>query len=137
MKRLSIALSVALAFAVMPAIGQEPAEKEAKLDFGISPGELAPTPEMWFYQQYRRQYENPATAVRQKAEFKARQRQYRLASLKWFGLSNARPQAGVDPFHGEWSPRWTSNNFAYPFRWTGVGRPWIFVTHQHGGLRLY
>jgi hypothetical protein len=91
----------------------------------ISPGEVTPTPEMWFYQQYQREYLDPKLAVRKKAEFRSQQRKRRLAAQRWFGYSPQRPLASSDPFHGDYSPRWTSNNAVYPFRWSGVGRPWI------------
>jgi len=79
----------------------------------ISPGELKATPEMWFYEQYMQQYQDPKMAVRAKAEFRADQRQRRLAAMQWFGLSNSRPHACTDPYHGDWSPGWTGI-------WTGT-----------------
>ena len=38
-------------------------------------------------------FDDPATAVRRKAEFRGRQRQTRVAAMKWYGYSNARPIA--------------------------------------------
>ena len=57
----------------------------------ISPGEIKATPEMWFYEQYMRQYQDPKMAVRANAEFKADQRQRRLAAMHWFGFRTAGP----------------------------------------------
>ena len=48
-----------------------------------------------------------------------------MASLKWFGFSNQRPTAGSDPYHGEYSPTWVGGNDNYPFRWYGIGHPWV------------
>ena len=127
MKRLSIAVPILLLLVAVTATAQEPAAKKAGPKGNISPGELTPTPEMWFYEQFRIQYQDPKAMVRKRAEFRAAQRQRRIAARKWFGLSNVRPQAGTDPFHGDWSPGWTSNNANYPFRWTGAGRPWIAI----------
>ena len=93
----------------------------------ISPGELKATPEMWFYEQYMRQYQDPKMAVRANAEFRATQRQHRLAAMQWFGFSNSRPRACTDPYHGDWSPAWTGNNTLYPYRWAGTGAAWWYI----------
>ena len=66
--------------------------------------------EMWFYDQAARQYRDPKLAVRAKAEFRTEQRLRRIESMKWFGMSNARPQANSDPYHGDYSPRWVSKS---------------------------
>ncbi len=92
----------------------------------ISPGEVKATPEMWFYEQQMRRYNDPKTVVRANAEYRAEQRQARLASMKWFGFSNSRPQAVSDPFNGDYSAHWTSNNPAHPMRWAGVGQTSVF-----------
>jgi hypothetical protein len=91
----------------------------------ISPGELKATPEMWFYEQSMKQYQDPKMAVRANAEFQADQRQRRLAAMHWFGMSNSRPRACSDPMHGDYSPGWTSNNSTYPSRWDGIGPTYI------------
>jgi len=128
MKSVFIAVSALLMFAVVPAAAQDAATSgQLTIPSGISTGEITPTPEMWFYQQYKSEYQDPKVAVREKAEFRALQRQRRIAAKKWFGLSNQRPTNSVDPFNGDWSPRWTSGSFWYPNRWHGTGRPWIIV----------
>ncbi len=83
-------------------------------------GELKPTPEMWFYDQYLRQSQDPKVAVRANAEFRAEQRQRRINALKWFGFSNQRPRVGVDPVHSDYAPTWSAGPMNYPFRWTGT-----------------
>ncbi len=87
----------------------------------LAAGELQATPEMWFYQQAMRQYQDPNMAVRRVAESRAAQRARRAESRRWFGLSNQRPMASPDPFNGDYSPGWVSNYQFYPFRWAGVG----------------
>jgi hypothetical protein len=82
------------------------------------------------------QYQDPKMAVRKNAELAADQRMRRLAAMRWFGLSNQRPRASVDPQHGDYSPGWTSNNDWYPDRWGGTGRPSILVLPD-GSTRLY
>jgi hypothetical protein len=89
----------------------------------ISPGDLKTTPEMWFYDQALRQYKDPQMAVRAKADVRAQQRQRRLESMRWFGLSNSRPRASSDPFHNDYSAGWVANPGYYPSRWNGVIQP--------------
>ncbi len=101
--------------------GKESKAREAKTTIHLSPGELSATPEMWFYEQALRQYQDPKTAVRQKAEFRVAERQRRLAALKWYGLSNARPRMGSDFVHGDPAASWTSGHAYYPNRWSSSG----------------
>ena len=125
MKWLAIVVTILFVLAAAPALADKPLAQQLGPEGSISPGEVTATPEMWFYEQYRREYLDPKMAVRRNAEFRAAQRRQRLASLKWFGFSNQRPQAGPDPFHGDWSPAWASNNTVFPYRWTASGWPWI------------
>jgi hypothetical protein len=113
-----------------------PTASEIMFSGGISPGEVTATPEMWFYQQELRRYENPKTAVRQKAEFEAVQRRQRIAARRWFGFSNARPMASVDPIHGDYSPSWTGSDRYHPFRWTSPG-PAVIVARPISTVRTY
>ena len=124
MKWLSIVAGISLVLTALPAAGQDRPDARVALKLGISPGEVSPTPEMWVYEQYRNDYRDPKFAVRKRAEFRATQRQNRIAAMKWFGLSNSRPHASPDPWNGDYSPGWSSNNSAYPFQWSGVGGPW-------------
>ncbi|MEZ6072076.1 MAG: hypothetical protein R3C10_17920 [Pirellulales bacterium] len=87
----------------------------------FSMGEMVPTPEMWFYEQWLRQRQDPKVAVRLNAEFQHRQQQRRMAASEWFGLSNSRPTASTTPFMGSYSPAWRSNT-RDPFQWAGVGQ---------------
>ena len=110
-----------------PVLAQAPAEDDAQFTRTISVGEVTPTPEMWFYQQYRSQYEDPKVAVRQKAEERSSQRRGRIASRRWYGFSNIRPKAGTDVVHGDYSPSWSSGVSNYPFRWSGRGAASVVV----------
>ena len=125
MTRLSIAVSVLLVFAAMAAVADGQNNDSQTSKAGITSGELQPTPGMWFYEQYRQQYQDPKAMVRQNAEFRAVQRQRRLAAMQWFGFSNVRPQCSSDPVHGAWSPAWKSNNTVHPSHWNGTGPQWI------------
>ena len=97
MKWLVIGFSLAVVFVAVPALAEKPETGGIDLKSTISPGELTPTPEMWFYEEDFRRYTDPKLAVRKKAEFRTATRQQRMAALKWFGMSNQRPKAGVDP----------------------------------------
>jgi len=76
------------------------------------------TPELWLYSQEMRRHDDSAQAVRRRAELRADQRSQRLAALKWFGLSNSRPQASPIPLMGVYSPAWVGNG---PNRYDWVG----------------
>ena len=91
----------------------------------LSPGEVAATPEMWFYEQERLRYADPRQAVRAQAEYRAAQRSRRMAARKWYGFSNSRPIADTDPFHGGYSPRWVGNS--YSSHWIGGGTSVVIV----------
>ncbi len=79
-------------------------------DVGISLADVEPTPEMWFYSQERLRYDDPKTAVRRKAEYRAWQRQRRIALMKSMGLSKQRPLVYYSPFHTFYSP-WNQYEF--------------------------
>jgi hypothetical protein len=83
----------------------------------------ATTPELWVYSQEQRRHDDPAQAVRRKAEFQAEQRMARLAALKWYGYSNARPEAGMTPIMGTYSAGWAGNGWNR-YEWFGGGVWW-------------
>jgi hypothetical protein len=90
------------------------------------------TPEMWYYMQEMRRYDDPKQAIRRKAEIKAAQRRDRLASLKWYGYSNSRPLAAHMPFMGSYSPTWVGNSWN-PFYWhTGYSPSYYFIEGESG-----
>jgi hypothetical protein len=122
MRRLVIALALPLLLTAGIAKAERPAAAGLGIDSVVSPGDLKATPEMWFYEQAMRQYNNPKMAVRARAEFRANQRQQRIESMKWFGFSNSRPRASSDPYHSDYSPGWSANPGYYPYRWNGVAQ---------------
>lgn len=103
------------ALLVTAASGEDaPAEKPQPLpsirtDF--SPGMLPPTPEMWLYEQEMRRSHDTQELILQRAKFRAAQRQLKIASMEWYGLSNSRPIANPAPFTGTYSPRWVGNSW--------------------------
>lgn len=80
------------------------------------------TPEMWLYSQELDRHDDPAHAVRRKAEAKAAQRMQRIAAMKWYGMSNARPQASTTPMMGTYSPVWSGNGYL-PYEWVDSAWP--------------
>ena len=84
----------------------------------VSIGEVAPTAEMWMYEQERLRYENPKLAVRAKAEARSSERRARIAAMKWYGLSNSRPVANPTPFTSSYSPAWVHSGPAQ-YHWKG------------------
>jgi hypothetical protein len=80
----------------------------------------AVTPELWVYSQELRRHDDPAQAVRRKAEIQADQRLSRLGAMKWYGLSNSRPQAS--PLEGVYSPGWVGNGWNR-YDWAPIGGP--------------
>jgi hypothetical protein len=96
-----------------------------------SVGVLTPTPEMWFYEQERIRHDDPKLTVRRRAELRGLQRQDRLASLKWFGLSNSRPSVSITPWFGSYSANWGSNT-ADPMRWRPAAAPVVVQRPTNG-----
>lgn len=70
------------------------------------------TPEMWFYLQELRRYEDPAAAQRRRAELKAAARRSRMISREWYGISNLRPAANPVPFMYRYSAHQTTNGWS-------------------------
>jgi hypothetical protein len=95
-----------------------------------SPGEAQMTREARAREQYLFQAQAQAESVHRAAAARAEQRTRRLESQRWFGVSNSRPMASVDPYNGDYSPGWVSNSPFFPFRWVGNGEPWGFVEGQ-------
>jgi hypothetical protein len=87
----------------------------------VANGPTAP-PEFWLYSETVRRHDDPAQAVRRKAEARAEQRMSRIAAMKWFGFSNARPQASPVPMMGSYSPVWIGNGVDR-YDWVGVSWP--------------
>lgn len=117
MKRMMLGFALVMSCVAMTANGQEPVNldrppAESGLSVGAGPG----TTPNWVYPPDHRRQDDPRIAIRRKAEYKAEQRQARLAATKWFGLSNARPSASAVPFMGTYSPTWTGNG-GLPYQW--------------------
>jgi hypothetical protein len=91
----------------------------------VSLSTLTPTPEMWFYEQMRADYNDVALQARRRAEWNAAQRRARIAAREWYGYSNSRPTAHPTPFTYYYSAQWGSNT-SNPFIWSARANP-VFV----------
>jgi hypothetical protein len=126
MKWFTLTSLICAALAV-PCFGKSPKSVEPRNEgqknysIGLSPGELTPTAEMWFYEQARRDYMDPKMMVRRKAEFESAERSRRLAAMRWHGFSPSRPSASTDPVHGDAGYHWSSGNAYFPMRWSSAG----------------
>jgi len=77
----------------------------------------------WYdYDQPSEYQPNPTAIIQQKAMNRAAQRQARIASMQWYGMSNARPTAAATPFCSMYSPAWQMPG-GRPFAWYTSGRP--------------
>lgn len=117
------AIRIAQAPAVTPLPAPQPqlAPQPVPQPIVRSLSEVTPTESMWFYEQQKREHDDPRNAVRANAEYRADQRRLRLSASHWFGYSNARPARAVTPTTTTSSPQWGSNGHD-PFIWQGVGR---------------
>ena len=126
MKRFYIVLA-ASCFMALPALAQEKSSTDSKVvpNVALSSGQVAPTPEMWFYEQQLREYLDPKMSIRRVVEQRSAERRAPLAAMRWYGYSNLRPTASPDPYNGDYSPGWGGNNSLYPSRWSGYGPSWV------------
>lgn len=111
-------MTLPFVFLASQAWAQKPETKSLREARNISSMQVEATPEMWFYEEQLRRYENPRVAVRRNAEIRAEQRRERIASMKWYGYSNLRPRANPTPWGASYSPQWSSNS-ADSFSWVG------------------
>src|SRR5262245_47447128 len=109
MRRTTLALSAACLLSLASAAqAQKPAAKKTEAPTRPETT-MSQTPEMWFYEQQQRRYDDPRVAVREKAEFRGHQRQQRLAAMEWYGFSNSRPRANPTPWGSTYSPQWVGS----------------------------
>ncbi len=142
MKRFTIAMCicgfglVASAAAQPPVVKTVAAPSRSSVEItppapqATSPGEALMTREARAHEQHLLQSQAQDESVHRAAVARAEQRTRRLESQRWFGISNSRPTASVDPYDSDYSPGWVSNYPFYPYRWIGSGQPWSLVEGQ-------
>jgi len=121
--RIFFAAVVAVPLLAGVASSQEPASPSDAIK--TQSEDVSMTPEMWFYEQEIRRYEDPNLAVRRKAEYRARQRMQRIAARKWYGYSNLRPRVTPTPWGVNYTPTWVSNS-GNTWGWT-AHRPFVYI----------
>jgi hypothetical protein len=119
MKKLAISLALVLALATtlrgQDANRIETVDTVPPTPALATPAEPKPelTPQMYRYLVDMQRYHAPIDLPRQRAQLKAQQRMERMAAMKWYGLSNARPTATATPFMGStFAPRWVGNSYS-------------------------
>ena len=100
--------------APVPQVKTEPSLPE------LTPSQMSP--EMYLYLHEQRRQDDPKQAVRRKAEIRSAARTGRIQAMKWYGMSNSRPQANPVPFMGNYSPTWIGNGYDR-YDWYGMGWP--------------
>ncbi len=140
LRNLSIPLALLVALLSARAVAQEPTvARRPDESFAVQGGQVAasgvvqPTVSMWFYEQEQRRRDDPKQAIRRRAEFRAQQRQDRLAAMRWYGKSNSRPMVSATPYTAGYSAFWGSNTYN-PLRWQAVG-PTIIVSRPTAVVR--
>jgi hypothetical protein len=68
------------------------------------------------YYQQPTQRPDARAIIQQKAQMRAAQRNSRMASLSWYGMSNGRPTAAPTPFTSLYSPVWQMPG-GRPYAW--------------------
>lgn len=76
----------------------------------------------WYRQRETSYRQDTRAIIQQKAQVRSAQRTARIASLNWYGMSNARPTAGPTPFMTMYSPAWQQPG-GRPFAWNSTFWP--------------
>ncbi|TWT86323.1 hypothetical protein Mal64_38630 [Pseudobythopirellula maris] len=69
----------------------------------------------------------PLQIAQQKSQMRAAQRMERLASMKWYGFSAARPRTEATPFTGMYGAQWQGRSLGRPAAWH-ASRPSVVIT---------
>lgn len=68
----------------------------------------------------------PQMIIQQKAQVRAYQRIARIESMKWYGMSAARPRSSATPFTGIPTPRWEMPG-GRPSAWTPYRGTQVYI----------
>ncbi len=145
--RMAIAFAVPLLAAAVSVLAQQPRtivrgrelipeDMPATRTDGESLDSLSASPEIYFYQSELRRHDDPKHSIRRKADFRAFQRQRRLAALKWFGISNSRPTANPTPLTSSYAHGWAASPLQ-PYRWTGTTGPATVLVTRRSAFGLW
>jgi len=131
--RMAIAFVLGWATPLFADTGQGTTPSSTSSSSSDAPNMSTMTPEMWFYIQEWRRHDDPAQAVRRKAEFRAEQRRQRLAVRKWYGYSKIRPRATATPWTSSPRPRWRSHYY-HANQWRGNLPPRVAIEQRPGSI---
>lgn len=82
----------------------------------------------WYSQQVAEDLPSPRQLIFHKAQARAAQRNARMTSMAWYGMSNARPTAAPTPFMTLYSPVWQQPG-GRPFAWYTANWPtYAYIT---------
>lgn len=118
--RLQIALLIACAWITVPCqtvTAQQPFDDR----FSATSEE-----EKGSYEQSYSAKPDPQAIIQYKAQVRAAQRMDRMASMQWYGMSNARPTASVTPFSSMYSPAWQTPG-GRPYAWFHMHRSPVII----------
>jgi len=88
-------------------------------DFMSAAAGDAPHEQSWNREQRSAARQDALSNFQRKAEARAEQRQARMASLSWYGMSNGRPSGAATPFTSRYGSAWESPG-GRPYSWYPV-----------------
>ena len=121
----TMAVVICLAYQASTSAQDSSTARTAQVENEISFADVKVTPEMWFYIQERRRHDNPQDAVRRKAEYRAKQRQERIAATKAAGRSKQRPSVENTIFSSMFTTR-------YDYNWKSIWPTRIVDVYYRG-----
>ncbi|MGC3966776.1 MAG: hypothetical protein QM775_05210 [Pirellulales bacterium] len=118
-----------------PTVPAAPEAEASTPHVPLSMSQLNPTPDMWYYERMREDYENPTLQVRRNSEQYAADRKARIAASAWYGVYNSRPMAYVTPHTYQYSPTFAPNA-RFPYLWgqTPASRVYLQSRRNYMGV---
>lgn len=95
-----------------------------------TPQTTSPSIDPWYAQYYTPWTRDARALIIERAQFQAQQRQLRIASRAWFGISASRPLTTADIMFGDRAPRWVSGSATKPYHWTFVPPATLVLYNQ-------
>ena len=116
---------------VNPPRPQAQAREDGQGDEQAAP--VSMTPEAWQYLKDSHVQQSARELIFRRASFRAAQREMRIASRDWYGVSLSRPMASPVPFMGVYSAYW-AGTYRDPSVWTAQS-PYLNYRVTDEGLR--
>lgn len=112
----SIAEAQAFRLGALPS----PEAQHGQLGEDLRPSDLSPPSDPWYAQYYTPWAKDARQLIVERAQFQAQQRQLRIASRAWFGISASRPLTTADIMFGDRAAKWVSGSPTRPYHWSYV-----------------